>query len=777
MKKAELLSPAGSLEAVQAAIAAGADAVYLGAMAHGARASVGFDDESLKAAVHLAHLYGRRVYVTVNTLVKQRELKAVRALLDKLVRLRVDAVIVQDIGVLRLVKAIYPELCVHASTQMSVHNAAGAALLRDLGASRVILARECGLDEIRAAAMTGIETEVFIHGAMCVSVSGQCLFSSHIGGRSGNRGKCAQPCRLQYRYGNMSGALLSMNDMNTLEYLPLMHQAGVRSFKIEGRLKRPEYVSVVTGIYRRALDKVEQGLPLDDLREDQAALEQIFSRGFTPGYAFSAQDSALISVSSVNHRGLLMGKLLSFQQRDGFVLAKVRLSLPLSNGDGLSLRGKTEQDFIYSGPFVPAGREATLRLRQAPGINDVLYKLQDERQLQAAREAASLLPGIGFNARLSLAPGEPSTLKVESGGVSFTVTGDTPQAAINQPLTADAVERQLIKTGGTAFTLNRLELSCDAPVFLPAASINALRRQALSGLEAALVTAHRLPEAAPGKQTTRLHKRKWLENTRLYAILPPSLPTAPFTALGVDRVIRCPDNYREGKLKEQLSVFAPDDIILLPRQISDADFLEAARVISDSGRQIMADNLGQLGAGYGEIRFAGEGIPVWNNLSLSVLASLGVRSAVVSRELSREEVAQLSGDIIELILPVYGHTQLMQLNHCPERLARGLSRNKAGCTFCERGQGVRNKSLIDRMDAAYPLAPTHFPDRCLIALHAPKPLHLSDSATRMSWLIDLRFQDEAGALRVARHYADLRSGRQIEDIGRTEPGRYLLGVE
>lgn len=220
--KPEILAPAGSMEALRAALAAGADAVYLGASLFGARVNAGFDDQALQAAVNLAHLHGRRIYVTVNTLLKQNELQDVRRLLRRLVELRVDALIVQDLGLTRLIKAEFPGLCVHGSTQMSVHNAFGARVLQDLGISRVVLARECSLTDIRAVADTGIETEIFVHGAMCVSVSGQCLLSSQIGGRSGNRGRCAQPCRLQYTYKQHTGALLSMRDMNTLEHIPTL---------------------------------------------------------------------------------------------------------------------------------------------------------------------------------------------------------------------------------------------------------------------------------------------------------------------------------------------------------------------------------------------------------------------------------------------------------------------------------------------------------------------------------------------------------------------------
>jgi len=218
----ELLAPAGSMEALKAAIANGADAVYLGASAFGARASAGFDANALKDAVSLAHLYRKKVYVTVNILIKERELPSVRNTLSLLSEVGADAVLLQDLGLLKICREEFPDLVIHASTQMALHHASGAKLLKDLGAKRAVLARECDLSAIRCAAQTGMEIEAFCHGALCVSCSGQCLFSSMIGGRSGNRGRCAQPCRLPYSYQGKTGAFLSPRDLCARDELDQM---------------------------------------------------------------------------------------------------------------------------------------------------------------------------------------------------------------------------------------------------------------------------------------------------------------------------------------------------------------------------------------------------------------------------------------------------------------------------------------------------------------------------------------------------------------------------
>lgn len=262
----ENLAPAGNREALDRAVAGGADAVYLGYAAFSARATAGnFDEEALREAVAFAHLHHVRVHVTVNTLVKDGELAAVMDVLRFLASVPVDAVLIQDLGVLSLARRCFPDLPVHASTQMAIHNAAGAQWCAAQGMKRVVLARECSISEIEKAAKMPIEIEVFGHGAQCVGVSGECLFSSMIGGRSGNRGRCAQPCRMQYTWRGKTAAWLSPRDVCLRDELPQLDKAGVASVKLEGRLKRPEYVACVASSYRKGIDSIGAGkfIPAD----------------------------------------------------------------------------------------------------------------------------------------------------------------------------------------------------------------------------------------------------------------------------------------------------------------------------------------------------------------------------------------------------------------------------------------------------------------------------------------------------------------------------------
>jgi putative protease len=294
--KTELLAPAGSWEALRAAVNAGADAVYFGGTAFGARQyASNFNREEIEKAVSFAHMHRVRLYVTVNTLVDDGETPELVEYLLFLNNAGIDGIIVQDLGVVSIARKVVPELPLHASTQMTVTNSEGASLAYETGMERVVLARECSLEDIKTiCAQSEPEIEVFIHGALCVCYSGQCLMSSLFGGRSGNRGRCAQPCRLPYALVDDKGEqvldadkagqyLLSPRDMNTLDILPELIKAGVASFKIEGRMKRPEYVAVVVDIYRRALDSYKEGC-YEVSEEDRANIRQIFNRDFTTGF-------------------------------------------------------------------------------------------------------------------------------------------------------------------------------------------------------------------------------------------------------------------------------------------------------------------------------------------------------------------------------------------------------------------------------------------------------------------------------------------------------------
>ncbi|NLG57859.1 MAG: U32 family peptidase [Clostridiales bacterium] len=776
MTRPELLAPAGNPEGLRAAIAAGADAVYLGASAFSARASAGFDDQTLADAIRLSHLHGRRVYVAVNTLIKQQEWPGLSDLLLRLGDLGPDAVLVQDLGVLSQIKETLPRLQVHASTQMAVHNAHGARFLLESGISRVVTARECTLNDIRQIADTGIETEVFVHGALCVSVSGQCLLSSQIGGRSGNRGRCAQPCRLNYRYKDQAGALLSMRDLNTLAHLPQLLDAGVVSFKIEGRLKRPEYISEVVSIYRHALDLAEARQELQDANAYQERLAQVFSRGgFTRGHLLGAEDFALIGKERVSHEGIRLGRIQTARRLGQVVLAECRLEKDLNDGDGLQIRGAADQEIIYSGKKVPAGTTATLRLRQMPRPGDAIYRLADEAQLAKARIRAEQLPRIPFSAELMLSLNQPARLLLKAGEAVITVSGDMPSPAKNQALDETSARAYLGKTGETPFVLEKLRVSADSPLFMPAASINQLRREGLMALEEAVISGHKPPVPRPWALQSKKEFLPVPLVPRLYMLVRDLETYQVLKQAGLGQLIFAPGDFRPGRLEAALSALDQADIIALPPQIRDQPLKDAFALISRSGHPLMLANVGQLALPHSQPFWVGEGIPVWNKRAASALNGLGARGICLSRELAREEIAQLGEGPAEWILPVYGRSAVMLLNHCPERVRRGLSAKRAGCRLCDKGQGIRKEALKDRFQAAYPLLPTHFEDGCLITLYHHTALNLLDKAPGMSWLLDFSDESPEEALAIARAYHALQQGKPAS-CGQPAMGRFLEGV-
>lgn len=766
----ELLCPAGSREAALAALCNGADALYLGASAFGARAGAGFDREALGEIITLCHVHGRRVHVTVNTLVKEKELPGVRETLAMLRDLRADAVLVQDLGVLALIREEFPELTVHASTQMAIHNAAGARLLQRLGVSRVVLARECSLETVREVAALGIETEVFVHGAQCVCVSGQCRYSGLIGGRSGNRGRCAQPCRLPYDWQGTTAAWLSPRDNCLRDHLRELADAGVASLKIEGRLKRPEYVAVVTRAYRRALDAWAKGDFKSADAAEREALGQVFSRGFFPGYAFGSRDAAVINPERVSSAGVEIGSIVKVWKKNDIFLAEAALKKTLHNGDGLQLRGSADQDILYSGPETPAGARATLRLRRPAKAGDAVARIDDESQLSAARQTyagGDGLPRILFDAALTARVDEPTALRVWDDRCAVTVTGDTVQQAQHAALDEDRARRALEKTGDTCFELRRLTVAGEN-AFLPASALNDLRRRALEALYQAradawaLPTPHwpPLPDAEPIGGAPLLYAQftdpAWAE---------------PLLQAGADRLIYAPPDVREPALSQALERLPKGTVLALPVQLADGEFHR----IKACGFPLCAGSVGQLD---GTPMLAGEGVPCWNHRASRLLRSLGVTAQILPRELSKAEIDALvsAAPDVAFLLPVYGRARLMYLNHCPARTALGLSGDRSRCDLCEKGRGCAGQALTDRRGERFPLLPMHGDAGCLVQLLSCQTRSLNERADRrLSWLLDFTVEPLEEALDVLRAYRSLLDGGSGSAAGSLE--RFDTGVE
>ena len=754
----EILAPAGNREALERAQAAGADAVYLGYAAFSARAGAGnFNAEELAEALRFAHLHHMRVYVTVNTLVKDGELPEAEELLGLLNRLRADGVLVQDLGILRLIRKRYPDLRVHASTQMAIHNASGVRWCAMVGMKRVVLARECSLAEIRKCVGTGMETEVFGHGAQCVSVSGECLFSSMAGERSGNRGRCAQPCRKLYRLDGREGAWLSPRDLCLRDDLPALIDAGAASLKIEGRLKRPEYVYTVTDSYRRAADAARDGnfRPADGWEKE--ALMQIFHRGgFMRGYAFGAEDAGVIQPESVNHRGIRIGTVE--EARGEF--CRIRLERELHDGDGLRLiHGKTEAEITYAGAEARAGETATIRLRREvhahPG--DAVFRLTDAGQLAGAM--AVPLRRIPVSMTLEAWPGKPLRLSVTDGTSTAEATGAAPEAARTRESTSGELKKQLEKTGGTDFRAETVSVRT-AGAFVPVSAVNSLRREALDRLAEVRREAFAYPEGReiftagkPGISGTEHGK--------------PQIPEILITvrnreqAEAVRREGTCiawyPEDFRAEALETLVRFFQRGDWLRLP-EVCEEKTLEALRNFAEKQKNllggILLGSVGQMGLSWPLPIAAGPGIPVMNQEAARFLKEQGCTFAFASPELTGGETRKLretAADLPGLMAPVYGRTQLMLLHHCPVRTARGLTRGHESCVLCDTGDpaALRGKMLEDEDGRRFPLQRIRLPEGCLTRLMNMLPTDLGDKEIPRPWALEMTTETGAEAREIA----------------------------
>ena len=781
----ENLAPAGNRAALERADAAGADAVYLGYSAFSARAGAGnFDRRELEEAIRYAHLRHMRVYVTVNTLVKDGELAEVAGVLRLLRDLKADAVLVQDLGVLRIARRLFPDLTIHASTQMAIHNRTGTLWCARHGIRRVVLARECSLEEIRLCAQTGTEIEVFVHGAQCVAASGLCLFSSMVGERSGNRGRCAQPCRMEYTYRGKRGAWLSPRDVCLRDELPALQEAGIASLKIEGRLKRPEYVAVVTESYRKGLDSLARGNFLRADEQENRDLLQIFNRGgFMKGYALGCEDAAVIEPGRVNHQGIRIGSVAAAEGK----LARVKLETALHDGDGLAIRGQhAEISLVYAGPERKAGETALLRLRPETkaAAGDEVCRLTDAEQLAAA----GALKGRTVPADLFLRamPGEALTLTATDGESRVMVTGETVAAAKTRPAAAEELVRSLEKTGETVFTPGRVQAVTDG-AFVPVSAVNAIRRAALEKLAEARIRAFEPRRADLTEQPEETLPAENLPAGGIpdmaYASTPEQAEAARQAGM---RVVICPEDYRQEALREWQARWTPGDWLALP-DVCGEETLQALKRLTEEMKDVLGGvvlgSAGQLGTDWPVPFGAGPAVPVMNRQAASLLREEGCAFVTASPELTGQELKTLLEGGPGIALTVYGRTRLMLLRHCPARTALGLTKGHRDCRMCDEGhpEALKGQALEDRKGYRFPLLRQRLPEGCLVQLMNAFPTDIIAQAGIGSRAP--AFKGIAGAvLFTAENAAETREvlrafGEGRKTAGETTSGHWKRAVE
>ena len=507
----ELLSPVGDFECLKAAVQNGANAVYFGGNLFSARAfATNFNDEELEKAINYAKLRGVKTNLTLNTLIKDEEFEQAFTLAKKAYTYGIDAILVQDLGLAMCLIRSFPDLAIHASTQMTITNLDGVKKLEELGFKRVVLSRECSLKEIENICKNSkIEIEVFMHGALCISYSGECLFSSMVGGRSGNRGKCAQPCRLPYTLlddNNKTldrGYLLSTKDLCTLEHLPDLIKAGVASFKIEGRMKSPTYVATVTRIYRKYIDLATKFVNKEISKynispQDKNDLLQVFNRGgFSSGHLSSEPNKDLIFKSKPNNMGIYLGKIIKYNSSKGLITVKLENNVSL--GDSISFENEeskyTISELMDKKSNIKVGnKNQTVTFGRMKGnikVGDNIYKITDKSLANNASESFSKENRKNFlDCKLKIHSNEKVHIFVKCNNFSLEDSFEynyIPDIAKNAPIMQENIIKQFKKTLNTCFEFSTIEISLDDNLFIPTSVLNDIRRETISRMETKII--------------------------------------------------------------------------------------------------------------------------------------------------------------------------------------------------------------------------------------------------------------------------------------------------
>ena len=751
MRKVELLSPVGDFECLKAAVQNGANSVYLGASSFSARAkATNFDDSELLEAIKYAKLRNVSVHLALNTLIKNEEFEEAVKLAVKAYNIGVDAIIVQDLGLATYLLENYPMIPLHGSTQMTVHNLSGTKQLETMGFSRVVLSRELSLEDITyIRENTNVELEVFIHGALCISYSGQCLLSSAIGGRSGNRGLCAQPCRLPYEIIEENiqsskatsidkGYLLSPRDNCAIELLPELIKLGIDSFKIEGRMKTPYYVGVVTRIYRKYIDLVLENINLDNeiLRNmikknldiinedtglsDREELAQVFNRGsFSTGHF--KPNKNLIFKEKPNNMGFYLGTITHINENKGHL--KLTLENTLSVGDKISINNESytvSELMIDNKNYETLSKGKTVKIGRMKGKISVGSKVY---RIETAKLNKSISPTfkedknfrkVLISGKATIKENSPITLKVWSDegfykDLSFEAKSEfIPMIAQNKPITKEKIIEQLSKTGNTEFEFKNIDITLDDNLFLPASVLNDLRRIALEGLENTVLNTY-----------TRDLKTEQLDYNNDHS----NENTDKKISLLIN-ILNLDNNYLE--LENIDKLYIPLKYFLLPKYktlINDLSYKFNTYIymphviLDDKLKNINFENIikdfnlkGFVISHISQIDLVKDlnlelignfNLNIYNNFSVQKLSDLNLKTITLSPELEKFEINDvLSQTNAETELIVYGKLPVMTNQYCY------LGKSNKCYEKCDKKCLLNNKYYLkDRMDFKFRFIP------------------------------------------------------------------------
>ena len=725
----ELLSPVGDFECLKAAVQNGADAVYFGANLFSARAfASNFDDNILEEAINYAKIRGVKTNLTLNTLIKNNEVADAINLAKKAYEYGIDAIIVQDLGLARYLIKNFPGLHVHGSTQMSVHNLNGVHKLQELGFSRVVLSRELSIKEIEEICKNSdIEIEVFVHGALCISYSGQCIFSSMVGGRSGNRGKCAQPCRLPYQLieNNQAnqkvidnGYLLSPRDLCGLEFLPQLVNAGVSCLKIEGRMKTPEYVATVTRIYRKYLDLAISGQSFIIDEQDKKDLLQVFNRGgFSNGHLGNTPNRNLIYKEKPNNMGIELGKVSNFNNNKGHISFTTEDYLHV--GDTISIENKKHETSLYTISELmikdnnikeakPGDNIKIGRMKGSISVNDKIYKISDKKLTSSALDTLDKeLRKIPLNCKLVVKHNSPISISLFGNNIETTIISDIiPVNAINNPITKERLIEQFSKTTNTPFEISNFEIVLDDGLFIQSiSSLNELRRQAISEYQQKLISSFKRNSIELSDfLENRFIKITFNYNKKISLLLNVLNTNFDYSNLhGVDRIYIPLKYFRTEKYTDILNVITQnfDTYIYMPTIIRNN--LSIENIVKNYDiKGFVLSNIGdfELLKNYSsKYKFiCNYTFNIYNDLTIN---ELNVDTVTLSPELNKLDLQNIYANNTELI--VYGNTPIMNSNYCL------LGKSNKCYLECKKLCNSSNKYFLkDRLGFLFRIIPDNY---------------------------------------------------------------------
>ena len=679
MRDVELLAPVGSFEALKAAVQNGANAVYLGGKDFGARASANnFDRDELKEAVKYAHIRGVQVFVTTNTLRKENEIEDFLEYAKFLYDIDVDAIILQDIGMARLIKRELPDFELHASTQMVAHSLEDVKYLESVGFDRVVLAREVTVEEIKYICDNcKADIEVFVHGALCVCYSGQCLMSSMIGNRSGNRGRCAQPCRQRYELidvytgevVNSNGDyLLSPRDLNAIEEIDKVIDAGVHSLKIEGRMKRPEYVATVIDGYRKTIDEYLATNKLNVSDETINDLYTIFNRKFTKGLLLGDVGKDMMNSQLPNNQGLYVGTVVDYNKKAKRL--KIKLANTLKKGDGINLGGGTIGRIIKNGNIETIGYKGeTIELDFVGEARkgQIVFKTSDSELMD--RVQATFTQDKEFvkniiDAKITIKLGQKPILTLKDRHSNeATIEGDKiVEEAMKVALSKEKVETQLRKLGNTPYELDLLEIELDDNVSLPISLLNQMRRDCIELLDKVSIKNRKYKNKIVKYKPVLYNRNKQQEISVKVKNLE-QLESA--LECGVDRIYYEDTNTIDKGMSLAMK-YNKKVIYSAPRIIRNKEYNHLAKANNAGVESVQVGNYGSIDYFKDKKLNIDYYLNAFNSETINYYKEIGADTLCISQELNINEIKEtIKYTDINIESVVYGYTPLMITEYCP----------------------------------------------------------------------------------------------------------------